>query len=124
MLLINVTYLVLFLVKLPEAESMYMLTYVFKTLVIKIRVSQMIAIFEVTIVCLCCVCKCGKLVFFQSQLRNHEREQHSLPDIFSTTTASKPVVSNEVDEREGTVYLYTRHYKKSLITLLQFAVLK
>lgn len=63
-LLINVIYLVLFLVKLPEAESMYMLTYVFKTLVIKIRVSQMIAIFEVTIVCLCCIYKCGEIGFF------------------------------------------------------------
>lgn len=45
--------------------------------------------------------------FFQSQLRNHEREQHSLPDIFSTATSNKLIVSNEVDEREGTVHIYT-----------------
>lgn len=66
----------------------------------------MIAIFEVTSVCLYCIFKRGKL-FFQSQLRNHEREQHSLPDIFSTATSNKLIVSNEVDEREGTVCIYT-----------------
>lgn len=55
-------------------------------------------------VCLWCIFKHGKL-FFQSQLRNHEREQHSLPDIFSTATSNKLIVSNEADEREGTVYI-------------------
>ncbi|KFO83858.1 Zinc finger protein 507 [Buceros rhinoceros silvestris] len=47
-------------------------------------------------------CKqCEESFHYKSQLRNHEREQHSLPDIFSTTTPNKPVVSNEADEREG-----------------------
>lgn len=55
-------------------------------------------------VCLWCIFKHGKL-FFQSQLRNHEREQHSLPDIFSTAASNKLIVSNEADEREGTVYI-------------------
>ncbi|NXP44179.1 ZN507 protein, partial [Heliornis fulica] len=47
-------------------------------------------------------CKqCEESFHYKSQLRNHEREQHSLPDIFSTTTSNKLTVSNEVDEREG-----------------------
>ncbi|NWU92502.1 ZN507 protein, partial [Upupa epops] len=47
-------------------------------------------------------CKqCEESFHYKSQLRNHEREQHSLPDIFSTATSNKLVVSNEVDEREG-----------------------
>ncbi|KFP86445.1 Zinc finger protein 507 [Apaloderma vittatum] len=47
-------------------------------------------------------CKqCEESFHYKSQLRNHEREQHSLPDIFSTAASNKLVVSNEVDEREG-----------------------
>ncbi|XP_062442470.1 zinc finger protein 507 isoform X2 [Rhea pennata] len=47
-------------------------------------------------------CKqCEESFHYKSQLRNHEREQHSLPDIFSTATSNKLIVSNEVDEREG-----------------------
>ncbi|XP_030366979.1 zinc finger protein 507-like [Strigops habroptila] len=47
-------------------------------------------------------CKqCEESFHYKSQLRNHEREQHSLPDIFSTATSNKLVVSKEVDEREG-----------------------
>lgn len=47
-------------------------------------------------------CKqCQESFHYKSQLRNHEREQHSLPDLFSTATANKPVVSNEADDREG-----------------------
>ncbi|KFV83119.1 Zinc finger protein 507 [Struthio camelus australis] len=47
-------------------------------------------------------CKqCEESFHYKSQLRNHEREQHSLPDIFSTATPNKLIVSNEVDEREG-----------------------
>ncbi|NXE49315.1 ZN507 protein, partial [Casuarius casuarius] len=49
-------------------------------------------------------CKqCEESFHYKSQLRNHEREQHSLPDIFSTATSNKLIVSNEVDEREGTL---------------------
>ncbi|XP_065589261.1 zinc finger protein 507 isoform X2 [Cyrtonyx montezumae] len=48
-------------------------------------------------------CKqCEESFHYKSQLRNHEREQHSLPDIFSTSTSNKLIVSSEVDEREGT----------------------
>ncbi|NXY85152.1 ZN507 protein, partial [Alcedo cyanopectus] len=48
-------------------------------------------------------CKqCEESFHYKSQLRNHEREQHSLPDSFSTAASNKLVVSNEVDEREGT----------------------
>ncbi|XP_061325106.1 zinc finger protein 507 isoform X2 [Pezoporus flaviventris] len=47
-------------------------------------------------------CKqCEESFHYKSQLRNHEREQHSLPDIFSAATSNKLIVSNEVDEREG-----------------------
>ncbi|KFO99156.1 Zinc finger protein 507 [Calypte anna] len=47
-------------------------------------------------------CKqCEESFHYKSQLRNHEREQHSLPDIFSTATSNKLIVSNEADEREG-----------------------
>ncbi|KAM8799512.1 zinc finger protein 507 isoform 2-T2 [Eudromia elegans] len=47
-------------------------------------------------------CKqCEESFHYKSQLRNHEREQHSLPDIFSTATTNKLIVPNEVDEREG-----------------------
>ncbi|NWI19988.1 ZN507 protein, partial [Crypturellus soui] len=47
-------------------------------------------------------CKqCEESFHYKSQLRNHEREQHSLPDIFSTATSNKLIVSNEVDERDG-----------------------
>ncbi|NXH81028.1 ZN507 protein, partial [Edolisoma coerulescens] len=46
-------------------------------------------------------CKqCDESFHYKSQLRNHEREQHSLPDIFSTATANKLIVSNEADDRE------------------------
>ncbi|NXM79404.1 ZN507 protein, partial [Oenanthe oenanthe] len=46
-------------------------------------------------------CKqCQESFHYKSQLRNHEREQHSLPDLFSTATANKLVVSNEPDDRE------------------------
>ncbi|NXD82411.1 ZN507 protein, partial [Halcyon senegalensis] len=47
-------------------------------------------------------CKqCEEAFHYKSQLRNHEREQHSLPDTFSTATSNKLIVSNEADEREG-----------------------
>uniref|UniRef100_A0A8C3M5D7 Zinc finger protein 507 n=1 Tax=Chrysolophus pictus TaxID=9089 RepID=A0A8C3M5D7_CHRPC len=47
-------------------------------------------------------CKqCEESFHYKSQLRNHEREQHGLPDIFSTSTSNKLIASNEVDEREG-----------------------
>ncbi|XP_032925650.1 zinc finger protein 507 isoform X2 [Catharus ustulatus] len=47
-------------------------------------------------------CKqCQESFHYKSQLRNHEREQHSLPDLFSTATANKLTVSNEADDREG-----------------------
>ncbi|NWH30762.1 ZN507 protein, partial [Chloropsis hardwickii] len=47
-------------------------------------------------------CKqCDESFHYKSQLRNHEREQHSLPDLFSTATANKLTVSNEADDREG-----------------------
>ncbi|KAM4894517.1 zinc finger protein 507 isoform 3-T3 [Sylvia borin] len=46
-------------------------------------------------------CKqCEESFHYKSQLRNHEREQHSLPDLFSTATANKLIVSNEADDRE------------------------
>ncbi|NXG02984.1 ZN507 protein, partial [Sakesphorus luctuosus] len=47
-------------------------------------------------------CKqCEESFHYKSQLRNHEREQHSLPEILSTTASNKLIVSNEVDDREG-----------------------
>ncbi|XP_051485824.1 zinc finger protein 507 isoform X2 [Apus apus] len=47
-------------------------------------------------------CKqCEESFHYKSQLRNHEREQHSLPDLFSTATSNKLIVSSEADEREG-----------------------
>uniref|UniRef100_A0A8D0H551 Zinc finger protein 507 n=1 Tax=Sphenodon punctatus TaxID=8508 RepID=A0A8D0H551_SPHPU len=47
-------------------------------------------------------CKqCEESFHYKSQLRNHEREQHNLPDILSTATSNKLIVSGEVDEREG-----------------------
>uniref|UniRef100_A0A8C3NQK2 Zinc finger protein 507 n=1 Tax=Cyanoderma ruficeps TaxID=181631 RepID=A0A8C3NQK2_9PASS len=47
-------------------------------------------------------CKqCEESFHYKSQLRNHEREQHSLPDLFSTATANKLMVSNDTDDREG-----------------------
>ncbi|NXU48151.1 ZN507 protein, partial [Turnix velox] len=47
-------------------------------------------------------CKqCEESFHYKSQLRNHEREQHSLPDILSTAASNRLIVSNEVDEREG-----------------------
>ncbi|KAM9509467.1 zinc finger protein 507 isoform 2-T3 [Guaruba guarouba] len=47
-------------------------------------------------------CKqCEESFHYKSQLRNHEREQHRLPDIFSAATSNKLIVSNEVEEREG-----------------------
>ncbi|NWU35229.1 ZN507 protein, partial [Hylia prasina] len=46
-------------------------------------------------------CKqCEESFHYKSQLRNHEREQHSLPDLFSTASANKLIVSNEADDRE------------------------
>ncbi|NXP37623.1 ZN507 protein, partial [Leiothrix lutea] len=46
-------------------------------------------------------CKqCDESFHYKSQLRNHEREQHSLPDLFSTATANKLIVSSEADDRE------------------------
>ncbi|NXF05841.1 ZN507 protein, partial [Smithornis capensis] len=60
-------------------------------------------------------CKqCEESFHYKSQLRNHEREQHSLPDIFSTTTSNKLIVSNEVDDREGTVILFHIGNKSSV----------
>ncbi|XP_019391363.1 PREDICTED: zinc finger protein 507 isoform X1 [Crocodylus porosus] len=47
-------------------------------------------------------CKqCEESFHYKSQLRNHEREQHSLPDILSAATSNKLIVSSEVDETEG-----------------------
>ncbi|XP_066413698.1 zinc finger protein 507 isoform X2 [Molothrus aeneus] len=44
-------------------------------------------------------CKqCEESFHYKSQLRNHEREQHSLHELFST--ANKLIVSNEADDRE------------------------
>ncbi|NWX54012.1 ZN507 protein, partial [Promerops cafer] len=49
-------------------------------------------------------CKqCEESFHYKSQLRNHEREQHSLPDLFSTAAANKLIVSSEADDREGTL---------------------
>uniref|UniRef100_K7FJL2 Zinc finger protein 507 n=1 Tax=Pelodiscus sinensis TaxID=13735 RepID=K7FJL2_PELSI len=49
-------------------------------------------------------CKqCEESFHYKSQLRNHEREQHSLPDLLSTATSNKLMVSSEADEREGNV---------------------
>ncbi|NXO42593.1 ZN507 protein, partial [Locustella ochotensis] len=46
-------------------------------------------------------CKqCEESFHYKSQLRSHEREQHSLPDLFSTATANKLIVSTEADDRE------------------------
>ncbi|NWU03697.1 ZN507 protein, partial [Urocynchramus pylzowi] len=46
-------------------------------------------------------CKqCEESFHYKSQLRNHEREQHSLPDLFSTATANKLIIPNEADDRE------------------------
>ncbi|NWZ16191.1 ZN507 protein, partial [Agelaius phoeniceus] len=46
-------------------------------------------------------CKqCEESFHYKSQLRNHEREQHSLHELFSTATANKLIVSNEADDRE------------------------
>ncbi|NXA75991.1 ZN507 protein, partial [Thryothorus ludovicianus] len=46
-------------------------------------------------------CKqCHESFHYKSQLRNHEREQHSLPELFSTATANKLIASNEADDRE------------------------
>ncbi|XP_071296385.1 zinc finger protein 507 isoform X4 [Agelaius tricolor] len=47
-------------------------------------------------------CKqCEESFHYKSQLRNHEREQHSLHELFSTATANKLIVSNEADDREA-----------------------
>uniref|UniRef100_K7FJK4 Zinc finger protein 507 n=1 Tax=Pelodiscus sinensis TaxID=13735 RepID=K7FJK4_PELSI len=41
-------------------------------------------------------CKqCEESFHYKSQLRNHEREQHSLPDLLSTATSNKLMVSSE-----------------------------
>ncbi|NXY46482.1 ZN507 protein, partial [Ceuthmochares aereus] len=49
-------------------------------------------------------CKqCEESFHYKSQLRNHEREQHSLPEIFSATS-NKLMFSSDTDEREGTVW--------------------
>ncbi|NXQ35954.1 ZN507 protein, partial [Alaudala cheleensis] len=49
-------------------------------------------------------CKqCHQAFHYKSQLRNHEREQHSLPDLLSP--ANKLMVSNEADDREGTDFV-------------------
>ncbi|NWH78332.1 ZN507 protein, partial [Piaya cayana] len=51
-------------------------------------------------------CKqCEESFHYKSQLRNHEREQHSLPEIFSATS-NKLMFSSDTDEREGTVCLF------------------
>ncbi|NWR17802.1 ZN507 protein, partial [Emberiza fucata] len=51
-------------------------------------------------------CKqCEESFHYKSQLRNHEREQHSLPDLFSTATANKLIVSNEADDREAMAFV-------------------
>ncbi|NXT04161.1 ZN507 protein, partial [Prunella fulvescens] len=53
-------------------------------------------------------CKqCEESFHYKSQLRNHEREQHSLPDLFSTATANKLIVSNEADDREAMDFVPT-----------------
>ncbi|NWV21129.1 ZN507 protein, partial [Origma solitaria] len=53
-------------------------------------------------------CKqCDESFHYKSQLRNHEREQHSLPDIFSTATSNKLIVSNEADDREEWILFRT-----------------
>ncbi|XP_074865072.1 zinc finger protein 507 isoform X2 [Carettochelys insculpta] len=47
-------------------------------------------------------CKqCEESFHYKSQLRNHEREQHSLQDLLSTATSHKLTVSSEAGEREG-----------------------
>ncbi|NXX95313.1 ZN507 protein, partial [Centropus bengalensis] len=46
-------------------------------------------------------CKqCEESFHYKSQLRNHEREQHSLPEIFSATS-NKLMLSSDADEREA-----------------------
>ncbi|NWV70042.1 ZN507 protein, partial [Malurus elegans] len=53
-------------------------------------------------------CKqCDESFHYKSQLRNHEREQHSLPDIFSTATSNKLVISSEADDREEWILFLT-----------------
>ncbi|NXA16094.1 ZN507 protein, partial [Sapayoa aenigma] len=52
-------------------------------------------------------CKqCEESFHYKSQLRNHEREQHSLPDLFSTATSNKLIVSSEVDDREERILFH------------------
>ncbi|XP_029464291.1 zinc finger protein 507 [Rhinatrema bivittatum] len=44
-------------------------------------------------------CKqCEESFYYKSQLRNHERDQHSLPDILSTITSNEPIVSSDAVE--------------------------
>ncbi|XP_053127538.1 zinc finger protein 507 [Hemicordylus capensis] len=47
-------------------------------------------------------CKqCEESFHYKSQLRSHEREQHSLPDIYSTPSSDRLVTCSEVEERVG-----------------------
>ncbi|XP_044283735.1 zinc finger protein 507 isoform X1 [Varanus komodoensis] len=47
-------------------------------------------------------CKqCEESFHYKSQLRSHEREQHSLPDIYSTSPSDSLITCSEVDERVG-----------------------
>ncbi|XP_066493586.1 zinc finger protein 507 isoform X2 [Tiliqua scincoides] len=47
-------------------------------------------------------CKqCGESFYYKSQLRSHEREQHSLPDTYSALSSDTLVTCSEVEERIG-----------------------
>nr|XP_020654898.1 zinc finger protein 507 [Pogona vitticeps] len=47
-------------------------------------------------------CKqCEESFHYKSQLRSHEREQHSLPEMYSTASSDTLITCNEVDERVG-----------------------
>ncbi|XP_048371812.1 zinc finger protein 507 isoform X2 [Sphaerodactylus townsendi] len=47
-------------------------------------------------------CKqCEESFHYKSQLRSHEREQHSLPDIYSTSSSNKLITCSEMDESFG-----------------------
>ncbi|XP_054856807.1 zinc finger protein 507 isoform X2 [Eublepharis macularius] len=47
-------------------------------------------------------CKqCEESFHYKSQLRSHEREQHSLPDIYTTSSSNKLITCSEMDESVG-----------------------
>ncbi|XP_060109751.1 zinc finger protein 507 isoform X2 [Heteronotia binoei] len=47
-------------------------------------------------------CKqCEESFHYKSQLRSHEREQHSLPEIYSTSSSNKLITCSEMDESVG-----------------------